>query len=55
MIKNLIFDLDGTLYPESSGLEDECQQRVYDFFGSNRLNLYDSMLWHTIFNAPKTK
>ncbi|MBQ9731577.1 MAG: HAD hydrolase-like protein [Alphaproteobacteria bacterium] len=32
MIKNLIFDLDGTLYPESSGLEDECQQRVYDFF-----------------------
>ncbi|MBE6452356.1 MAG: hypothetical protein E7012_02570 [Alphaproteobacteria bacterium] len=32
MIKNLIFDLDGTLYPISSGLETECQQRVYDFF-----------------------
>ena len=34
MIKNLIFDLDGTLYPLSSGLEDECQQRVYEFFSA---------------------
>ena len=38
MIKNLIFDLDGTLYPESSGLEEECQQRVYDFF-ADKLNI----------------
>ena len=38
MINNLIFDLDGTLYPLSSGLEDECQQRVYTFF-ANKLNI----------------
>lgn len=32
MIKNLVFDLDGTLYPLSSGLGEDCQCRVYDFF-----------------------
>lgn len=32
MIKNLVFDLDGTLYPLSSGLGEGCQCRVYDFF-----------------------
>ena len=31
-IKNLVFDLDGTLYPLSSGLGEDCQCRVYDFF-----------------------
>ena len=34
----MVFDLDGTLYPLSSGLGEDCQCRVYDFF-CHKLNV----------------
>lgn len=38
MYKNLIFDLDGTLYPYSQAVEDNVDQKIKEFF-CRRLNL----------------
>ncbi len=38
MFKNLIFDLDGTLYPYSQAVEDNVDQKIKEFF-CRRLNL----------------